>query len=139
MAYDKKPTRYIFGTHDFGAGGEVFAVLGPKGKDGRLVDYGCFHVTEAFTTDTLPAYISVGTVADADAYGDEIGMGTIGIDSGGRSLLGLYRPGKDAAYETTLIDPTIPKDTIVALHVTAPTGGVPAGIAIPFMDIIWDD
>ena len=137
MAYDNQATLYTFGTHDFGAGGEVFTVLGPKGKGGRLVDYGVMHPTEAFTTDTLPAYVSVGTVADADAYGDELGMGTLAIDAGGNSLLTTYRQS-ETGYATALIDPTLPADTVVALHCTAPTGGTPAGIAIPFMKIIWD-
>lgn len=137
--YDKAPTRYQWTTLDFGTAGEVFTVLGPKGKAGRLVDYGVCHPTETFTADTLPAYVSVGTVADADAYGDELSMGLLAADGGGKSLLSTYRPGKDAAHATMLIDPTLPADTIVALHCTAPTGGTPAGMACPFMEIIWDD
>lgn len=140
MSYDsKKITRYQFDTLDFGTAGEVYHVLGPKGKGGLLVNYGVTHVTETFTADTLPAYVSVGTAADADAYGDELSMGTIAADGGGKSLLNTYRPGKDAAYATMMIDRTLPADTIVALHCTAPTGGTPAGMACPFMEIIWDD
>ena len=140
MGYDnRKVTRYQFDTLDFGTAGEIYHILGPKGKTGLLVDYGITHVTETFTTDTLPAYVSVGTASDADAYGDELGMGTTAADSGGKSVLSTYRPGKDAGYATQMIDRTLPADTKVCLHCTAPTGGTPAGMACPFVEIIWDD
>lgn len=130
---------YFFGTHDFGAGGEIFYVLGPKGRKGKLVDYGVHHVTEAFTADTLPAYVSVGTAADADAYGDELSMATIAIDVGSRSVRTLYRDPDD--IDNFILDAglSLPADTKVGLHCTAPTGGTPAGIAQPFMIIDWED
>ncbi len=136
--YDKKPTRYQFDTLDFGTAGEVFTIMGPKGKKGLLVDYGVCHPTETFTNTTLPAYVSVGTVADADAYGDELGLGTLAADGGGKSLLSTYTPG-ESGYNTAMIQRSLPADTIVALHCTAPTGGTPAGMACPFVEIIWDD
>jgi hypothetical protein len=135
--YDGQKTRYEFGFLDAGAGGEVFAVLGPKGKKGTLVDYGSQHVTEAFTATTLASFVSVGTVADADAYGDEISMATQAIDSGGRATNNIQRKGT-AAYEAQFINKRLPADTPVALHVTAPTGGTPAGMAHFWMEIIWD-
>lgn len=129
---------YTFGAHDAGAGGEVFAILGPKGKAGRVHDYGIMHVTEAFTADTLPCNVSVGTVADADAYAEEVSMGTAAIDSGGVSLRNSLTLDQIITREAAL-SPEVPADTPVALHVTAPTGGTPAGIGIPFLVIDWDD
>lgn len=139
MSYSN-PNRqtYSFGTRDTDAGDEVFAVLGPKGKAGRVYDYGIMHVTEAFTATTLPCYVSVGTVADADAYAEEIGMGTAAIDSGGVSMRNSLTQDQITAREAAL-SPNIPADTIFALHVTEATGGTPAGIGIPFMVIDWDD
>lgn len=131
---------YQFGTHDAGAGGEIFYVLGPKGKKGKLVDYGMHHVTEAFTATTLPSYVSVGTAADADAYGEEISMGTAAIDVGSVSCL-QQSVGDGLDIEDRILDAglAMPADTKVGLHVTAPTGGTPAGIAQPFMIIDWED
>lgn len=139
MSYDK-PNRikYSFPMLDFGTAGEVYTIKGPKGKAGRIYDYGVEHPTEAFTTTTLPAYVSVGSVADADLYGDEIGMGTLAIDGGTKSLRTEYTAAQIAAG-TVLLDATVPADTIIALHCTAPTGGTPAGMAIPFFIIDWDD
>lgn len=130
---------YFFGTHDFGAGGEIFYVLGPKGRKGKLVDYGVHHVTETFTNTTLPAYVSVGTAADADAYGEELDMGTLAADAGSKSVRTTYRAAED--IEDFILDAglSLPADTKVGLHCTAPTGGTPAGIAQPFMIIDWED
>ena len=144
MSYDK-PNRikYTFPQLDFGAGADTFAVTGPKGKTGRVYDYGVEHITEQFTATTLPAYVSVGTAADADAYGEEISMATADVNSGTRSLRTLYTAGGTeiggGGAGTVLVDPTVPADTAVVLHCTSPTGGTPAGIAVPFMIIDWDD
>lgn len=129
---------YQFDTLDFGTAGEIYYILGPKGKKGKLVDYGVHHVTETFTATTLPAYVSVGTAADADAYGDEISMGTTAADAGSKSV----RTSTVGDEIETYILPaglSMPKDTKVGLHCTAPTGGTPAGMACPFMIIDWED
>jgi hypothetical protein len=130
---------YIFPVLDFGAGAEIYYVKGPKGRKGKLVDYGVHHVTEAFTADTLPAYVSVGTAADADAYGDELSMGTAAIDVGSVSVRTSFRDPDD--LDDYILDAglSLPADTKVGLHCTSPTGGTPAGIAQPFMIIDWED
>lgn len=129
---------YQFGLLDFGTAGEDYYVLGPAGRKGTLIDYGVHHITETFTAATLPAYVSVGTAADADAYGDEISMGTTAADAGSRSVRTLY-DGEDVA--TYILDAglRLPADTKLRLVCTAPTGGTPAGMAQPFMIIDWDD
>lgn len=138
MPYDKKPTRYQFPSTSVASAGAIFDILGPKGKKGHLHDYGVVNPTVAFTATTLPSYVSVGTVADADAYGDELSMGTIGVDSGGKSLRSTYAT-KDAGFAASMINRTLPADTVVSLHITAPTGGTPAGTAQPFVEISWED
>lgn len=129
---------YNFPLLDFGTAGEDYYVIGPKGKKGKLVDYGVHHVTETFTATTLPAYVSVGTAADADAYGDEISMGTTAADAGSVSVRSLYS-GED--IYTYILDAglSLPADTKLRLVCTAPTGGTPAGMAHPFMIIDWQD
>lgn len=130
---------YNFPLLDFGTAGEIYYVRGPKGRKGKLVDYGVHHVAEAFTADTLPAYVSVGTAADADAYGEELSMGTTALDAGSVSVRQSTRD--EATIATYILDAglTMPADTKVGLHCTAPTGGTPAGMACPFMIIDWED
>lgn len=130
---------YNFPLLDFGTAGEIFYVRGPKGRKGKLVDYGVHHPTETFTATTLPAYVSVGTAADADAYGEELSMGTLAADAGSLSVRSSTRD--EAVLATYILDAglSLPADTKVGLHCTAPTGGSPAGMAHPFMVIDWED
>jgi hypothetical protein len=130
---------YTFPVLDFGAGAEIYYVRGPKGRKGKLVDYGVHHPTETFTADTLPAYVSVGTAADADAYGEELSMGLLAADAGSLSVRTSFRDPDD--IEDYILDAglSLPADVKVGLHCTSPTGGTPAGIAQPFMIIDWED
>jgi hypothetical protein len=129
---------YNFPMLDFGAAGEIFYVKGPKSKKGKLVDYGVHHPTETFTAVTLPAYVSVGTAADADAYGEELALGTLAADAGSFSVRSAVSSDDIGDY---ILDAALsmPADTKVGLHCTAPTGGTPAGMANPFMVIDWED
>lgn len=139
MSYEN-PNRikYSFPMLDFGSGGEVYTIKGPKGKAGRIYDYGVDAPLETFTAVTLPAYVSVGSVADADLYGDELSMGTLANDGGTKSLRTTYTD-REILAGAVLLDATVPADTIIALHCTAPTGGTPAGMAHPFLIIDWED
>lgn len=130
---------YQFDTLDFGTAGEIFYVTGPKGRKGKLIDYGVHHITETFTATTLPAYVSVGTAADADAYGEELSMGTSAADAGSVSVRTTSRDPD--VIDNYILDAglNLPADTKVGLHCTAPTGGTPAGMACPFMVIDWED
>lgn len=131
---------YQFAELDFGAGAEIYYVMGPKNRKGKLVDYGVHHPTETFTADTLPAYVSVGTAADADAYGDELSMGLLAADAGSLSVLASAE-GDGLNVEDYILDAglSLPANTKVGLHCTSPTGGTPAGKACPFMVIDWAD
>lgn len=130
---------YMFPLLDFGTAGEDYYVVGPKGKKGKLVDYGVHHCTETFTNTTLPAYVSVGTAADPDAYGEELDLGTLAADAGSKSVRTTYRAAED--IEDYILDAglSMPADTKLRLVCTAPTGGTPAGMAHPFMIIDWED
>jgi len=146
MSYDK-PNRikYTSGDNlDFGTAGEVYAFLGPKGKAGRLYDYGIENITETFNSVTTAALVSVGSVADADLYGDEFDVQDAAVDTGTISIRTRYTPVQIAAGEIAntagmILDSKIPKDTIFALHCVAPTGGTPTGMAVAFCVVDWDD
>lgn len=130
---------YQFDTLDFGTAGEDYYVTGPKGRKGRLVDYGVHHCTETFTATTTAATVSVGTAGDADAYGEELSMGTLAADAGSKSVRTTTRD--PAVIDTYILDAglSMPADTKLRLCCVAPTGGTPAGMACPFMVIDWED
>jgi hypothetical protein len=139
MSYDNpNRVKYAF-KHDFGDGDDVYAVRGPKGKSGTLVDYGVEGCTETFNSVTTEANVAVGTVADPDAYGEEFSTGDLAADDA-ISVRSQYDEIADAAsFNTYMVDRSIPKDTIVALKAVGPTGGTPAGIGIAFMIIDWSN
>jgi len=135
--YDNWPTRYSL-LVDYGGGANVLQhVRGPKGKDGLLYDYGCHSVSEVFNGGTLMPQIAVGTVSDADAYGNEFDYGAVAVASGGKSVRTTYTPAVDAGWDTTMLDRDIPKDTVVMVTHYAATGSGLTGIAVGFVDIIW--
>lgn len=134
MSYDK-PNRqkYSFYFDAGNNGNESWSIKGPKGKAGRLVDYGVEGVVEAFTQD---AQVSVGTAADVDHYGEEIALGALAVDTV-KSLRTLYDPQADkAAFDALLVIPEIAADTLVQLTVVDDAA---AGMGSFFMIIDWND
>jgi hypothetical protein len=135
--YDRQPTRYMLPSTNF-ATGSALEIMGPKGKRGILVDYGVLNPTTTFTTTTTGAFIAVGSGSDPDAYGDEFALGALAADSGGKSVMSTYRRGSDEYNALVLPTQKIAADEKVVVTLTAPTGGTPAGVASPFVDIIWE-
>lgn len=141
MSYDK-PNRlkYSFGIFDFGGGADqTFYFRGPKGKKGRVWDYGVQDVTEAFAAGTNKPRISVGLASDLDAYGVQLDMGTL-ADDDAQSIRSRFTPAEIVATYvpmTTAFD--IPADTKVGLACVAGTGSGLTGMAVPFCIIDWDD
>ena len=138
MSYDK-PNRmmYSFGTFDFGgASDEVFVVRGPKGKAGRLYDYGVQATTEVFNGGSVTPKIAIGTSADPDAYGDEIDLNALAVDDA-KSVRTQYRDD-EAGFTTLMINRELPADTKVYVTCTAATGS-PTGMGVPFVIIDWMD
>lgn len=137
--YDNWPTRYAYGgILDYGGGANVLQhVRGPKGKDGLLYDYGCHSVVEVFNGGTLNPQIAVGTVSDADYYGDEFDFGALAVASGGKSIRTTYTPEVDAGWAQKMLIRNIPKDTVVMVTHYAATGSGQTGQAVGFVDIIW--
>ena len=132
MSYDR-PNRQKFSVRfDAGNNGnEVWVVHGPKGKEGRLWDYGVEGVTEAFTADCT---LSVGTAADPDAYGDEFPMNALAIDTQ-RSIRSVFNEHA-AGFATYMLAPDIPADTPV--HLTLVDDST-TGIGNFFVVIDWAD
>ena len=123
---------------DFGTGSatEVMWIKGPKGKNGLLVDYGVEESVEAFTATTTVPSVSVGSEADADAYGDEFSLNGLVINS--FSSVRADADERTTAFTTMMDDRTIPKDTTVVVYANPGTGS-PTGQATPFVEILWDD
>lgn len=119
---------YDLGQHDFGAGGDTHDIKGPPGAKGRLRNVLLKKVSEAFTATTTPAYINVGTTADADKHAS-ISCATTAIDA----VL-----SKDpAAEDPDTYNTEIAADEIVRTTFVAPTGGTPAGIGEVQLTIDW--
>jgi hypothetical protein len=138
MSYDK-PNRqkYSFGTFDFGgAADDTFVIKGPKGRKGRLYDYGVEGTTEVFNGGTITPKIAVGTAADPDAYGDELVLHGL-ADASATSIRSLYRES-DSGFATYMLDRNLPADTAVVVTCTVATGS-PTGMGVPFVIIDWQD
>lgn len=145
MSYDKANAAvlYQFPLYDYGAasGARVDKVKGPKGKKGRLIDYGVMNAVENFAAATNAPTVAVGTAADADAYGEEMSVVAATTLNGAVSLRTKYDPRIPAdrtSYNALLVEEDLPADTAVCLTSTEGTGA-PAGQAYPFMLIAWDD
>lgn len=138
MAYDN-PNRvtYMFGTFDFGgAADDTFVIKGPKGKQGRLWDYGVQGTTEVFNGATITPKIAVGTAADPDAYGDELVLHAL-ADASATSIRSLYAE-QDATFATYMLNVDLPANTAVVVTCTAATGS-PTGMGVPYIVIDWQD
>ncbi len=138
MSYDRHRTRYPFGVVDFGGSNAVYYILGPKGKDGQLYDYGVFGLTEAFVGVTTTPVVAVGINGNPDAYGEEFDLGAIALTVGGKSLRTTYDMFETGYKTTYMVDKSVDKDVAVLVSITAATGGDAAGQGVLFCDIIWD-
>ena len=135
MAYDSDNIEtYQFPSLDWGNNvSEVFGFRGPKGKKGRLVDYGMMGATEAFTGAVT---VAVGNAADADAYGEEFDVDGL-ADADQKSVASENDPIADkAAYDALMVEPDLPADTAIKVTVT---GVAAAGIGTPFVKVRWDE
>lgn len=117
-----------------------YAIRGPKGKAGRLYDWGMEGITTAVSSNA--SVVSVGTTADVDAYGEEL---SIVLTTGNSvSARNSYRP-KGVLISTNstdlgdyLIDGVIPANQKVLLTVGANSTDA-TGIGTAFCIIDWQD
>lgn len=136
MSYDDSPImNYSFGNFDFGAAAdETFSIFGPKGKAGRLWDYGVQGSIEVFNGNTVTPKIAIGTTADPDAFGDELDLNAL-ADNHAKTVRTTYRE-EEAGFTTLMVDREIPADTEVVVTCTGATGS-PTGQAVPCVWIQW--
>jgi hypothetical protein len=138
MAYDNPRNRETYShLFDFGAAADLSIVIkGPKGKAGRLFNYGITGVTENFAASTITPKISVGTSGDADAYGDELVLTSVTTTTP-IDIRSLYEE-HDAGFSTYMLDRELPADTAVYMVLIGATGS-PTGQATAFVTIEWND
>jgi len=141
MSYDKpNRVKYTFGNFDFGAGSdEQFNLVGPKGKKGRLYDYGVEGTIEVMNGSSTTPKVSVGNASSAVAYGSNLDINAL-ADNTAKSVRSTLREGVDGAFTAymTASSRTIPADTQIRLNCIAAAGS-PTGQAVPFVTIDWDD
>jgi hypothetical protein len=138
MSYDN-PNRqkYSFGNFDFGAGAdETFSVRGPKGKTGRLYDYGVSGVIEVMNGGTVTPKVAIGSPSDPDAYGDELDLNAV-ADNEHKSVRSTYAETA-SGFTSLMVGPDIAADAEVVVTCTGATGS-PTGQAVPFVVIDWAD
>jgi len=140
MSYSN-PNRiaYMFGNFDFGGGADQsFKLIGPKGKKGRLWDYGVQDVNEAMNGDTLDPTIAIGNSSDPDAYGEEFTLSN--ADNVPKTVRSTYDEATElATFDNFILDGDIPADTVVYVTCAAATGSNLTGMGHPFVVIDWFD
>lgn len=122
MSYSNPQTVTIqFGSVNFGTDGASSFKL-PLGMKGRIIDIGVICTT-LFTAVTTGAFVQVGTAADPDAYGK---LGSLGA----LAATDTFNTVNDT---DAIIEKHLPADTQIEVVFTAPTGGTPAGVGLPFI------
>lgn len=132
MSYDK-PNRqkYAFFYDAGNTANEEFVIKGPKGKAGRLWDYGIEGVVEAFTAD---ASLAIGTSSDPDAYGEELSIGVLAVNTP-KTVRTLYSE-QDSGFDTQMVNREIPADTAVYMTIVDDAA---TGQGTWFCIIDWQD
>lgn len=116
---------------------KVRTIIGPKGKQGRLIDYGIDGISTSTGGATNGPKVSVGTVSSAAAYGAAFDVGTLTAPSA-KTVASTYRPS-DTGWATYMVNQWLPADTLVQLTCVAAAGSGAAGVGNPFMIIQWQD
>ena len=140
MSYDKpNRVKYTFGNFDFGAAAdEQFNIIGPKGKKGRLFDYGVEGTIEVMNGSSTTPKVSVGNGSSAVAYGSNLDINAL-ADNTAKSVRSTVREAVDGAFTAymTAASRTIPADTQIRVNCIGAAGS-PTGQATPCMIIGWD-
>jgi len=126
--------KYTFAFNFGAAADENFSIRGPKGKSGRVIDYGVEGVTEVFNGASTTPKIAVGTTSDPDAYGEELDLNGV-ADNDYKSVRSTYAE-TSTGFAALMVNPEIPKDTEVYLTCTGAVGS-PTGIGNAFVIIDW--
>lgn len=134
-----KRTRYTFSGITATGSNVTRTIKGPKGKVGRLWDYGCQTVTTLFAGATNTPQMEVGKSGTLAAYGVAYDFGLLDVTSGSKSPRIDLLPEAATWRSAAFVDADIPKDTIVYCTIIVATGGGAAGAGDFFAEIIWMD
>lgn len=129
---------------DAGGNGDLeYAIRGPRGKAGRLYDWGLEGITEAYTSGE--GSVAVGTTADPDAYGEEWATSGLAAEDASSPRASLLPKGVPVSTASTdlgdyLINGLIPADnTSGAKVLMTVVDTTAAGMGTYFMIIDWQD
>lgn len=138
MSYDNRsPQRYGASQVTLTSSDKTFAFIGPKGKKGRLLDYGIDGITTSTAGGTNTPQVKVGNAGTADAYGKAFDVGALTAPSS-KSVASTYRP-IDSSWATYMANQDLPADTQIIITAVAATGSGAAGVGNVFAVVAWDD
>lgn len=151
MSYEAQPwkirdIRYDWGTFTLSGAAGPFAVLGPKNKKGRLLDYGIDGITTSTAGATNTPGVSVGPPGTAQGNGANFFTGVLTAPNSA-SVAALNTrfnpapgtPGINPAWSALMVNEDLPANTLVVLTFIPAAGAGAAGVGVPFMIIAWDD
>lgn len=137
MSYDNpNRVKYQIAFNFAGASDDTFVIKGPKGKDGRLHNFGVEGTTQVFNGSTITPKVSIGTAATPLAYTTALVLHGL-ADATATSIRSLYNE-QDAAFATAMHTRNLPADTSVVMHLTVATGS-PTGAGTAFFTVDWMD
>ena len=132
---------YNFGLHDFAAGNLASAISAPRGMTGCRIEEIHVSVTEVFNAVTTPAFVRIGTSADADKFA-ELNMNVAAATDG-------YGIDDDPDPDSVLIDNGYGGKGVVDMSSSGEnidqlevvtvqnTGGTPTGIGHLTVAVAW--
>ena len=139
QSYDN-PQRmsYAFGIHDFGAGGEAWAIPVPAGKQGCIIEEIAIHcIGETFNSDTTSAAVQLGIAGTLDKFAelgaenladtDAIGIATGKDITASPGTADVLRDNSYGGKGVVLTSSAGDNITQIEVTFVAPTGGTPAG------------
>lgn len=111
--------------------------IGPKGKKGRLIDYGIEDISTTTAGASTTPVVEVGLTGTLAAYGAAFDVGALTAPAA-KSVRSTYKES-DAGFATQMVLADLPADTPILLTLVPASGGGAAGVGAPFMIIAWDD
>lgn len=118
-------------------GAVTLTAVGPKGKKGRLIDYGIEDISTTTAGASTTPVVEVGLTGTLAAYGTAFDVGALTAPAA-KSVRSSYKES-DATFATLMAQPDLPADTPILLTLVPASGGGAAGVGSPFMIIAWDD
>ncbi len=140
MSYLSAPVRYQWGPVTW-TSDVTHYIVGPTGKKGQLWDYGVMGVTTTFAGGTTTPSMKVGITGTLAKYGVLYDFGLLATTVGMKSIRSTYAISASgySTYILQTLDIIATSTSPVVVTCVAATGGGAAGVAIPFVDIKWED